>query len=142
MIPVDRMAFSHGLFFLCSGLWPVFNIRSFEKPTGPKTDDWLVKTVGLLIAVTGSALIRAAFRVRKGESFPRDLSWIARGQSLSLAAIGLFYSLAGRISKVYLLDATVQTTIAVCWSKTDIGKRRASDVGHDLQRSVSNSNRP
>ena len=45
-----------GLFDLTSGIWPLLDMPSFEAVTGRKTDKWLVKTVGLLVAVSGSAL--------------------------------------------------------------------------------------
>lgn len=39
-----RVAMSHGLFRVGSGLWPVIDLKSFERVTGPRTDGWLVKT--------------------------------------------------------------------------------------------------
>ena len=44
-------------FYVASGLRPIVSMRTFEKVTGPKTDEWLVKTVGLLIAVSGAIFI-------------------------------------------------------------------------------------
>jgi hypothetical protein len=35
-----------------TGLWPLVSIGTFQQVTGPKTDLWLVKTVGVLIAVS------------------------------------------------------------------------------------------
>jgi len=45
------LAIGQGLCYPLTGLWPLVSLRSFEKVTGPKADDWLVKTVGALIAV-------------------------------------------------------------------------------------------
>jgi hypothetical protein len=38
--------------------------RSFEAVTGPKRDDWLVKTIGGLIAMVGATLIGAGWALR------------------------------------------------------------------------------
>ena len=43
------------IYYVVTGLWPVIDIASFIRITGPKTDVWLVKMVGLLtvaIAIT------------------------------------------------------------------------------------------
>src|SRR5687767_3732081 len=46
-----------GIYFLLTGVWPLVSMRTFEMVTGPKVDRWLVKTVGVLIAVIGSSLV-------------------------------------------------------------------------------------
>lgn len=38
------------MFYLAAGLWPIVSLHSFEAVTGPEQDDWLVKTIGGLIA--------------------------------------------------------------------------------------------
>jgi len=53
----QALPLGQGLFYLTSGIWPLLDMPSFEAVTGRKTDKWLVKTVGLLVAVSGSALI-------------------------------------------------------------------------------------
>jgi hypothetical protein len=37
---------AQSIYYIATGLWPVFNLRSFERVTGPKTDGWLVKQAG------------------------------------------------------------------------------------------------
>src|SRR4051812_27019857 len=117
----DRsLAKSQGMFFLASGLWPVFHLKSFEKVTGPKEDEWLVKTVGLLLASTGAALLASTMSSKR---IPRELRWLGAGQSAILASVSLFYSLKGRISKVYLLDTLLEGTLVAAWlSKPALGK--------------------
>jgi hypothetical protein len=44
------------VFYLVSGLWPLVHLQSFLTVTGPKTDLWLVKTLGVLISVIGAVL--------------------------------------------------------------------------------------
>jgi hypothetical protein len=38
-----------GLYSLVTAIWPIVDIDSFMVVTGPKTDQWLVKTVSVLI---------------------------------------------------------------------------------------------
>src|SRR5215212_885809 len=47
------------IYYLVTGLWPFVSIRTFEAISGPKRDDWLVKTVGALVSSIGAALLRA-----------------------------------------------------------------------------------
>ena len=53
-----------GGYYLITGLWPLIHIPSFLWLTGPKTDLWLVKTVGLLAAVIGMVILAAVLRRR------------------------------------------------------------------------------
>jgi hypothetical protein len=114
------LAIGHGLFFFVNGLWPVFHLKSFEKVTGPKTDGWLVKTVGLLLACTGAGLLLAGRRSRR---VPGELAWVAAGQALTLASISSWYSLRGRISKIYLLDTLIESGLTAAWVRE---RKRAS----------------
>jgi len=47
------------VYFLLTGIWPLLSMRTFEAVTGPKVDRWLVKTVGVLVAVIGSKIYLA-----------------------------------------------------------------------------------
>jgi hypothetical protein len=109
----NKLAISQGIFYTATGLWPVFDLKSFEKVTGPKTDHWLVKTVGLLIATTGSVLLLSGLKKRK---VPDEVIAIAAGQAGVLASISLIYSLVGRISKIYLLDTLTESAIISAWT--------------------------
>src|SRR4051794_41292394 len=51
-----------GLYYLATGVWPLVSMDTFLAVTGPKTDLWLVNTVGLLVGVVGVALLVAAWR--------------------------------------------------------------------------------
>lgn len=55
----SALATGQGLYFLVTGIWPLVHIKSFQWVTGPKVDLWLVKTVGVLIAVMGAVLTLA-----------------------------------------------------------------------------------
>ena len=79
--------------------------------TGPKVDLWLVKTVGVLVAVIGVVLTLAGYRRRVSA----EIGLLAAGGAAGLAGIDTVYSLRGRISKIYLLDAVVEVILAVAW---------------------------
>jgi hypothetical protein len=101
-------------YYLVTGIWPVISVRTFEAVTGPKTDGWLVRTVGLLAAVIGAAIGVAA---RRGQRTP-ELLVLAFGSALAFAAIDLVYALRGVISPIYLADAALQGTgvALLAWS--------------------------
>lgn len=108
-----RVAMSHGMFWVGSGLWPIVDLKSFERVTGPKTDGWLVKTVGGLIAVVGVTLVAAGARHR----ITPEIRGLAMGSSLALAAVDVVYPLKRRISPLYLLDAVAELAFAATWLK-------------------------
>lgn len=103
-----------GLFYLATGLWPLVDIRSFQRVTGPKTDLWLVKTVGGLIAVTGGVLASAGLRGRMNA----ETTGLALGSAAFLAAVDLNYVGKRRISRVYLLDAAAELGLIALWAAT------------------------
>jgi hypothetical protein len=101
-----------GIYFLITGLWPIFHIRSFMAVTGPKTDQWLVKTVGVLISVIALVLLLSYWQ----NECTITVAVLAAGSSAGLTAIDLVYSLKGRISKIYLADAVIQIILLAFWS--------------------------
>jgi hypothetical protein len=109
--PRVLLAAGHGIYWLVSGIWPIFHLRSFQAVTGPKADEWLVKTVGSLLAVIGGGLLLGARHRR----VTPELEAIAIGSALSLTAIDLVYVSKGRMSKIYLLDALVHSALALTW---------------------------
>jgi hypothetical protein len=99
-------------YYVPSGLWPIFSIRSFEAITGPKADRWLVKTVGALLALIGGVVGFAGIRqVRSPE-----IEALGAGSAALLAGVDLIYALRGRISRVYLLDALIEAGIITRWA--------------------------
>jgi hypothetical protein len=109
LLPIAALI--QGVFYLMTGLWPIIDIESFQQVTGPKTDLWLVRTVGALIAVIGVVLISAARRRR----YTDEIVILAVGCALALAAIDLVYALSGRISAIYLADAAAEIALAALW---------------------------
>jgi hypothetical protein len=108
---LPRVALIQGVFYLVTGLWAIIDIDSFQEVTGPKTDLWLVRTVGTLVTVIGVVLISAARRRR----ITNEMMVLAVGSALGLAAVDLIYALSGRISAIYLADAAAEIGLAVLW---------------------------
>jgi hypothetical protein len=113
-----------GVYYLLGGLWPLFHLPSFQVVTGAKTDPWLVRTVGVLVAVIGGALCLASSR----KSRAPEILVVAMGSAVGLACIDISYTAGRRISSVYLLDAVVQLGIIAIWVnlwRTEYSQRRA-----------------
>ena len=105
------LALVQGVFYVLTGLWAIVDLDSFEAVTGPKTDDWLVKTVGVLVTVVGLVLLLAAREKR----ITPEIALLGAGSALGLAAIDVIYALSGVFSPIYLLDAVVEIGIAILW---------------------------
>jgi hypothetical protein len=121
-----RLALAQGLFYVATGVWPLVDIDSFQRVTGPKTDLWLVKTVGVLITVIGGTLLAAAAR-EEGDG--REAALLGAGSALALAAIDTVYAARGTISPIYLADAAVEVGLAAGWAAAGSGERRRGRAG-------------
>jgi uncharacterized membrane protein YhfC len=109
--PPNPLALIQGIYFLITGIWPLLHIDSFQKITGPKTDLWLVKTVGALVTVVGAVLSLAAWQQRVSPL----IRLLAIGNALALGAIDVIYVARRRIRPVYLLDALLEAAFIVAW---------------------------
>ena len=108
------LAIGQGAFYLATGIWPLISMASFVAVTGPKESIWLVKTVGLLLMVTGIVLLVAGIRGKVSlEGF-----LLATGDAAALAAIEIFYVFGNQISAIYLLDAAVEIGLIAAWLST------------------------
>jgi hypothetical protein len=116
-----RLLVFQSVYYLATGLWPLIHLRSFEAVSGPKTDDWLVHTVGLLAVAIGAALGVAAAhdRVRAPETLT-----LAAGAALAFATIDFWYGLNGHISPVYLADGVLELALLTGMALT----RRTTDA--------------
>ncbi len=119
---------SQGAFYLAAGLWPIVHRSSFERATGPKTDFWLVRTVGAVLAVMGTAmLVGSSRRAASPES-----RVMAAGAAGALAAVDLVYAGRGRISRVYLADAAVELGLAAGWIASSLRRRRRTSATPEI----------
>lgn len=110
-----RLPVLQGVYFLATGVWPLVSMRTFEAVTGPKVDRWLVKTVGVLVAVIGASLLADARRPSRGSQV------LGAGSAAALGGVDIVYALRGRISKIYLLDAVLEAGLLARWV---VGRRR------------------
>ncbi|MGF9664276.1 hypothetical protein AAIH25_20665 [Arthrobacter crystallopoietes] len=108
----SRLARAHGAFNLLFGLWPLLHYRSFEAASGPKTDHWLVKTVGGLMTAAGYAQFRAPASP-DGRAIARR---IGLGTAATFIIVDLRYVSRGRISRIYLLDAVLEMYWLIAWA--------------------------
>jgi energy-converting hydrogenase Eha subunit E len=109
-------------YYFVSGVWPIVSLGTFEYVTGPKTDDWLVHTVGLLLAAIGLTIATA---IRVGE-VGAPICVLAFGTAFALAAIEVFYVAAGVIGSIYLLDAAIELALAFALAWTLVRARAAA----------------
>jgi hypothetical protein len=105
-----RIATVQGTYFLTTGLWPIVHLPSFEAVTGPKTEGWLVKTVGLLTAAIGGCLLLAGRR-----RVAPEVRWLAVASAAAFGGVDVWYAARRRISPVYLLDAVAQAAVIAAW---------------------------
>ena len=92
-------------------------MRSFEAVTGPKQEDWLVRTVGLLVSVIGLVMLR------HGGAPIRELG---AASAVALGAVDVVGVTSGRLRAVYLLDAVVEAALAATWLAPLIRLRMAA----------------
>ena len=113
-----------GFFFVVTGLWPVVSLDTFEAVSGPKTDHWLVITVGLLIAIIGAALLLAAVRRSVGP----EMFVLGIGAAFALASVDVVFVFKGTIWKVYLLDFVAEALFITLWVFAAKARRRPGAV--------------
>jgi hypothetical protein len=108
---LTTVAWIQAAYFLLTGVWPVLSIRTFMRVTGPKTDLWLVKTVGVVVAVIGAAIGLAAAR----QAFTPEILALAIGSAAGLMLIDVIYVAKGVIARIYLADAVAQVVLIAGW---------------------------
>jgi len=95
-------------YYILTGLWPLVHFSSFELVTGPKTDDWLVRMVGLLVVLIGVTL---AVAVRRAAVHTLEITVLAGGATLAFSFIDIWYAMSGGISRIYLADAVLELAL-------------------------------
>lgn len=120
------LAFIQGLYYAATGIWPLVDIESFIYVTGPKTDIWLVRTVGVLVLVIGASLLAASGK----KAINSPVLVLAIGSCIGFAAIDITYVLNDTISEIYLLDAGGQFLLLILWmiALLFIGKRKKDNL--------------
>jgi hypothetical protein len=106
------VALVQGTYFVFTGIWSLVDIDSFQKVTGPKTDVWLVKTVGVLVIAIGSGLIVAGMQ----EQVSPEIAVIATASAAGLLGIELVYVFKRVIAPIYAVDAVVEMGLLGWWA--------------------------
>ncbi len=101
-------------YFLLTGIWPLVHMESFLQITGPKTELWLVKTVGALVSLVGTVLVIGLYRRR----LPLEVRFLAIGASFILLTVDANYVAQRVIPPIYLLDAAIEIILIVAWFVT------------------------
>jgi hypothetical protein len=105
------LSLTQGTYYLATGLWPILSICTFEAVTGPKTDRWLVKTVGVLVVVSGVVLMLAGFR----REFGLEVVVLGVGGAIGLTGIDVWYVARKVVAPIYLLDAVAELILVTLW---------------------------
>ena len=113
------IAGTQGVYYVVTGVWPLISLTTFELVSGPKIDDWLVHTVGILVTVIGLALLAAAAKNDTGAA----VRIIAIGSAAGLAFIDFFYALRGVIWPIYMLDGVGEVVLILLWAAAIIRER-------------------
>jgi hypothetical protein len=108
----DSVRAVHAAYYVATGVWPLVSRRTFERVTGPKSDYWLVQTVGLLVGSIGLGL---AQNLRRRGAVAPELRTIAVASAVSLALVDVIFVSKGRIRPVYLVDAVAEAALIAAW---------------------------
>jgi len=109
------LAKAQGSYYAATGVWPLLHMRSFLEVTGPKTDLWLVQTVGALVTCVGGQLLLSA----ADSAEAKKLRPLAVGSAAALAAVEVVHVARKRISPIYLLDAIAEVGLAWFWMRSN-----------------------
>lgn len=95
------------IYYLLTGAWPVIDINTFMMVTGPKTDIWLVKMVGLLTVAIAISIFYAIKRDA------RTAKVLGISAACSYTAIDIYYAVNDVIRDIYLADAALELLIII-----------------------------
>lgn len=105
------LTWTQGLYILLTAIWPLVDIHSFMAVTGPKTDVWLVKTVGaLLIPIALTMLAQEHLQADR-----RLLALLGGGTAIAFIGIDFYYALNDIISNIYLADGVIEIAFLCGW---------------------------
>lgn len=100
------IAVFQGAYYILIGLWPIIDITSFEKVGGRKTDTWLVKMTGLILAVIGLVLISSPDSTYK---------FLGISMAAAIAAADIYFTTKNNLPLIYLADAVIQIVFFALW---------------------------
>jgi hypothetical protein len=118
--PSAYVLMAQGIYYLATGIWPLVSTDTFQMVTGPKTDLWLVDTVGVLISVIALVLLAAVWRRRA----TGEVVLLALGSALALIGIDVVFVVQKVIAPIYLLDAAAEGVLVIAWIAALIAEAR------------------
>ena len=101
---------AHGAYLLFGGAWPLVHMRSFEAITGPKPDEFLVRTVAMLLLLVVGILLR-----QRTAPWERSAVHMAVGTLIVLGLVDITSAAGGWIWKVYYADGAMHLLFATAW---------------------------
>jgi hypothetical protein len=105
------LLYGQALYYILTGLWPIFHIESFIAVTGPKYDIWLVQTVGVLIIAIGIPFLVAA----RTKSIGLPVMTLGLTSAFGLMLVDVVFYLKGDIPAIYLADAVAELILVGAW---------------------------
>jgi hypothetical protein len=105
------LAWAQGICYALTGLWPLLSMGTFLAVTGPKTDLWLVRTVGVLVLVIGGVLLVAARR----RAVTDEVALLGAASALAFACIDVVFVSTRDVGPIYLLDAVLEILLVAGW---------------------------
>lgn len=106
------LPFVQGMYFLITAVWPLIDMTSFMAVTGPKVDQWLVRTVSMLLIPYTYICFWVAFH---SEAVSKLLITVMTLTGLGLALVELIHYMNGTIKWVYAADAILQIIFVIWW---------------------------
>ena len=116
--------FLQAAYYLLTAVWPIVHMRSFVAVTGPKTDLWLVRTVGILILLIACTLFLGASQA----VISPETILLSLGSAICLAGVDVYYVMRAVIRPMYLLDATTEIGIAILLAVLTLASNVAQGV--------------
>lgn len=104
------LLWSQGSYTLLTAVWPIVHIKSFMDVSGYKTDIWLVKTVGILLAAIAVCLLLS---ISSKQNFP--VAVLGLFTAAGMAYVDFFYALNDTIPDIYMADGAVEILFVLVW---------------------------
>lgn len=113
IMSAQAVLIAQGAYYALVGLWPIVDINSFQSVTGPKTDLWMLRTLGLFLAIIGGALL---FATRHGKP-PLEIVVLAIAMASGLLLVDLVIVFSRIVPLRCLLDAVIQLGLILWWTR-------------------------
>ena len=103
---------AHASYLCIGGSWPLLHLPSFEAVTGPKVDDFLVRSVAGILLWTAVVLYTQVPKPR----FAPSTGSLALGLSLVLGLVAVIGAASGSSRWVYFIDGAIHLGFALAWT--------------------------